>query len=262
MTRPASSVQPPDVHSAMLDTAPALVATNVTCRYGAVIAVDALSLDVAPGEWLGLVGESGSGKTTLLRCFNALVVPDSGTVMVGGDDVALLDPITLRRRVGYVPQDGGLLPHWRVTDNAALVPRLRGNDAPGTAAEAALTAVGLDPSTYGSRWPAELSGGQRQRVAIARAIAARPGLILLDEPFGALDAITRGELHALMQQLRHELELTAVLVTHHLPEAILLTDRIAVMRHGRIEQVAAPSTLIAAPATRYVADLLDQAGVR
>lgn len=245
----------------MPDTAPALVATDVTCRYGAVTAVASLSLAVRSGEWLALVGESGSGKTTLLRCFNALVIPESGAVTVGGSNVAGLDPIALRRRIGYVPQDGGLLPHWRVTDNAALVPRLRGSSDPGSAAAEALSAVGLDPATFGSRWPAELSGGQRQRVAIARAIAAVPGCILLDEPFGALDAITRGELHALMRQLRAQLPLTAILVTHDLREAIRLGDRVAVMRSGRLEQIATPTDLLATPATAYVADLLTRSGV-
>ncbi len=245
----------------MPDTAPALVAADVTCRYGAVTAVDALSFEVHSGEWLALVGESGSGKTTLLRCFNALVTPDSGTVTVGGDNVVGLDPIALRRRIGYIPQDGGLLPHWRVTENAALVPRLRGAIDPRRAAEEALTAVGLDPATFGARWPAELSGGQRQRVASARASAAVPGCILLDEPFGALDAITRGELHALMRQLRGQLPLTAILVTHDLREAILLADRIAVMRSGRLEQIATPRDMVASPATSYVADLLARSGV-
>ncbi|MEO8478994.1 MAG: ATP-binding cassette domain-containing protein [Gemmatimonadota bacterium] len=245
----------------MPDTAPALVATDVTCRYGAVTAVDSLSLEVHSGEWVALVGESGSGKTTLLRCFNALLLPARGTVTVGGENVIELDPIALRRRIGYVPQDGGLLPHWRVTENAALVPRLRGASEPRRAAEEALMAVGLDPATFGARWPAELSGGQRQRVAIARALAAAPGCILLDEPFGALDAITRGELHALMRQLRGQLPLTAILVTHDLREAILLADRIAVMRSGGIEQIATPNDMLAAPATAYVADLLARSGV-
>jgi osmoprotectant transport system ATP-binding protein len=220
-----------------------------------------VSLEVGRGECVALVGESGSGKTTLLRCFNRLVDPDEGQVLVDGTDVAQLDAIRLRRRIGYVPQDGGLLPHWRVQRNVELVPWLRGVANARDLAARALSLVGMDPSVFGERWPRELSGGQRQRVAVARALAARPDLILLDEPFGALDAITRADLQTSFHRLRRELGVTAVLVTHDLHEAFLLADRIVVMRQGRVEQAADARQLREAPATEYVRQLLRRAQV-
>jgi osmoprotectant transport system ATP-binding protein len=227
-----------------------------------VVALDGISLRVERGSCVALIGESGSGKSTLLRCFNRLTEPDAGRVLVDGEDVARLDPIALRRRVGYVPQDGGLLPHWRVRRNVALVPWLRGDEAPLARADHALGLVGLEPAAFADRWPGELSGGQRQRVAVARALAAEPDVVLLDEPFGALDAITRADLQEAFRALRETLRVTAVLVTHDLHEAFLLADRIAVMRSGRIEQVASPDELLGGPATEYVAALLDRARVR
>ena len=243
----------------MTATAGALRATSVVRRYGAVVALAGVSLDVAPGECVALVGESGSGKTTLLRCFNKMVVPDEGTIALDGTDMAPLDPVSLRRRIGYVPQDGGLLPHWRVQRNAALVPWLRALADPDRMAREALTLVGLDPATFGARWPHELSGGQRQRVAIARALAAHPDVLLLDEPLGALDAISRSELQSVLLELRRGLRLTTLLVTHDLREAALLGDRIAVMRRGVLEQIAPAADLIAHPGTPYVAELLRRA---
>ncbi|HEX7238992.1 MAG TPA: ATP-binding cassette domain-containing protein, partial [Longimicrobiaceae bacterium] len=148
------------------EAAPALEAEAVRKRFGAVAALDGVSLAVAPGECVALVGESGSGKSTLLRCFNRMVEPDGGTVRVEGRDARELDPVALRRRIGYVPQDGGLLPHWTVLRNAALVPRLRGEPAPEERAAEALARVGLPAAVFGGRYPRELSGGQRQRVAI------------------------------------------------------------------------------------------------
>jgi osmoprotectant transport system ATP-binding protein len=245
------------------DLALRLSAEGVRKRFGTHLALDGVTLAVRAGECVALVGESGSGKTTLLRMFNALVLPDDGRVVVDGVDVGSLDAVTLRRRIGYVPQDGGLMPHWRVQRNVELVPWLRGVEplARADAAHRALTLAGLEPGRFAGSWPRELSGGQRQRVAIARALAARPDVVLLDEPFGALDAITRGELQEAFIALRAELRLTALLVTHDLREAVLLADRIAVMRAGRIEQFASPDDLVAAPATDYVARLLAVAGV-
>ena len=240
----------------------ALEAQGVRKRFGPVVALDGISLRIERGSCLALIGESGSGKSTLLRCFNRLTDPDAGRVLVDGEDVARLDPIGLRRRVGYVPQEGGLLPHWRVRRNVALVPWLRGDEAPLTRADRALGLVGLEPAEFADRWPGELSGGQRQRVAVARALAAEPDVVLLDEPFGALDAITRAELQEAFRALRGTLRVTAVLVTHDLHEAFLLADRIGVLRGGRLEQVAPPEELVAAPATAYVAALLDRARVR
>ncbi len=240
----------------------ALAAREVSKRYGHITALERVSLDVPRGECVALIGESGSGKTTLLRCFNRLTDPDAGVVLVDGADVASLDPVTLRRRVGYVPQEGGLLPHWRVHRNVALVPWLRRMDDGPALADEALRLVGLEPAAVGRRWPRELSGGQRQRVAVARALAARPDIILLDEPFGALDAITRADLQNTFLDLRRELAFTALLVTHDLAEAFLLADRVAVMHQGRVEQVASPDELRAAPATEYVRALLARARVR
>jgi osmoprotectant transport system ATP-binding protein len=240
---------------------PSLRADNVTKRFGSIVALDRVSLSVRPAECVVLVGESGSGKTTLLRCFNRLTEPDEGTILVGGVDVAGLEPISLRRRIGYVPQDGGLLPHWRVRRNVELVPRLRDITGAPELASKALELVGLDPHVFGDRWPRELSGGQRQRVAVARALAAKPDLVLLDEPFGALDAITRAELQQSFRALQKELAITTVLVTHDLREAFLLGDRVSVMRQGRVEQTAPPDELRHRPASQYVGQLLRRAEV-
>src|SRR6202041_1202186 len=151
------------------EPAAALRAASVSKRYGPVVALDQVSLEVAPGECVALIGESGSGKTTLLRSFNRMVTPDSGAIFVDGAPTLGLDPVMLRRRIGYVPQEGGLLPHWRVRRNAALVPWLLGRSDAAAEGDAALQLVGLDPDRFGDRWPRQLSGGQRQRVAIARA---------------------------------------------------------------------------------------------
>ena len=230
-------------------------------RFGAVTALDGVSVDVAAGECVALVGESGSGKSTLLRAMLALASIDSGAVLVGGRDVSATDPVRLRRGIGYVPQDGGLLPHWTVARNAALVPWLAGTAAPEAAASAALDLVGMPLATFGTRWPRELSGGQRQRVAFARALAARPSLLLLDEPFGALDAITRSDLQAMFATLRRQTGVTSLLVTHDLHEARRLADRVAVLCAGRVEQIAPPEVLVASPATSYVASLVARAGL-
>jgi osmoprotectant transport system ATP-binding protein len=230
-------------------------------RYGDVVALDGVSLRVEAGECIALVGESGSGKTTLLRCFNRMVEPDAGTVLVDGHDVAGRDPIELRRSIGYVQQEGGLLPHWTVLRNAAMVPWLRGADDAAGAAREALELVSLPAGEYAARWPSELSGGQRQRVAIARALAGHPSILLMDEPFGALDAITRAELHEAFQRLMERIAATCVLVTHDMSEALLLADRVAVLLDGRVEQVGAPRELQEAPATAYVERLLERAGV-
>src|SRR5262249_19503245 len=166
----------------------ALSAVDLSKRFGEVIALDRVSLDIPERACVALVGESGSGKSTLLRCFNRLVDPDAGTVFVRGTDVATTDPIALRRRIGHVPPDGGLPPHGTVLRNVELVPRLTGRANGAERARTALELVGLDPALFAVRWPRELSGGQRQRVALARALADEPSLLLLDEPFGALDA--------------------------------------------------------------------------
>jgi len=239
---------------------PALEATEVSKSWpDGTAAISGVSLTVAPGETVALVGESGSGKTTLLRMFNRLADPTTGTVRVEGRSVAEVDPIALRRRIGYVPQDGGLLPHWRVERNVELVPRLLGWD-PARRRERAremLELVGLSPTVHAARYPAELSGGQRQRVAFARALAADPSILLLDEPFGALDTLTRHELHRQFLDLRARLPKTMVLVTHDLNEAFRLADRIGVMKQGRLLQLGTAEELKERPAEEYVRELLE-----
>ncbi|HJU74774.1 MAG TPA: ABC transporter ATP-binding protein [Gemmatimonadaceae bacterium] len=237
----------------------ALAAHAVTKRYGDIPVLDQVSVTVPRGACVAIVGESGSGKTTLLRMFNKLVVPNEGTVEVDGKDVATVEGVALRRAIGYVPQDGGLLPHWRVQRNVELVPWLRGDNARTSRAREALTLAGLDPDRFGQRLPSELSGGQRQRVAIARALAAGPDIVLMDEPFGALDAITRSELQEMYADLRTRLGVTTLLVTHDLREARKLADRVVVMRAGRIEQDAPLRQLVSQPATPYVAELIRRA---
>jgi osmoprotectant transport system ATP-binding protein len=236
-----------------------LAARNVSHRFGSVIALDDVSVEVPAGRAVALVGESGSGKTTLLRCFNRLVEPSRGEIRVGDKDVRTQPAVLLRRGIGYVQQHGGLLPHWRVLRNVALVPMLQEMPDTEGAARHALDIVGLPASDYGNRFPLELSGGQRQRVALARSIAARPGVILLDEPFGALDAISRAELQESFDAMRHDLSVTTLLVTHDLAEAGRLADEVVVMKAGRIEQQGTMRTLISAPATEYVARLIERA---
>jgi osmoprotectant transport system ATP-binding protein len=236
-----------------------LAARNVSHHFGSVVALDDVSIDVPAGRAVALVGESGSGKTTLLRCFNRLVEPERGEVIVDEKDVRAQPVVLLRRGIGYVQQHGGLLPHWRVLRNVGLVPTLQQmSDAPG-AARHALELVGLPPDKFGARFPHELSGGQRQRVALARSIAARPGVVLLDEPFGALDAISRADLQESFDLLRRELSVTTLLVTHDLAEAGRLADEVVVMRRGRIEQRGTMRALISAPASDYVARLIERA---
>ena len=246
-----------------MPTEPILQAIGVAKTYGdgptGTAALAGVTLDVLPGETVALVGESGSGKTTLLRTFNRMVEPSAGEVRIEGKPAAELDPIALRRRIGYVPQDGGLIPHWRIERNVELVPRLLGwdRDRRRQRTREMLELVGLRPDAHAGRYPAELSGGQRQRVAFARALAADPPLILLDEPFGALDALTRLELHRQFLEIRNRLGKTAVLVTHDLNEAFRLADRIGVMRGGRLLQLGPPAELAERPADPYVSALLE-----
>ena len=235
-----------------------LEAATIECRFGKVRAVRGASLRVGVGECVALVGESGSGKSTLLRCFNALIRPSAGRVRVRGRAVEDTDPVDLRRSIGYVPQHGGLLPHWTVARNAALVPALRGDGGADLAGRRALERVGLPVEEFGPRWPRTLSGGQRQRVALARALAAEPDVILMDEPLGALDALARAELRTELATLIRETGATVLLVTHDLAEAAALADRIAVMREGVVVQAAPLATLRAAPADAYVTELLDR----
>ena len=195
-----------------------------------------VTLTIGARETVALVGRSGSGKTTLLRLINRLIEPDAGRIRVENRDVREWDPIALRRRTGYVIQDVGLFPHRTVAANIATVPSLLGWESSRVAArvDELLALVGLDPSDFRDRWPDELSGGERQRVGIARALAADPPLLLMDEPFGALDAITRSELHAEFKRVKAAIDRAVILVSHDIAEALLLADRIAVLHEGRI----------------------------
>jgi osmoprotectant transport system ATP-binding protein len=237
------------------------VIKRYTTRSGTVSALDGVSIDVASGECVALVGESGSGKTTLLRCFNRLITPDAGSVRVDDIDVSTTDAVALRRRVGYVMQEGGLMPHWTVRRNVELVPWLRASPNADSAATDAMALVGFGDNTFDARYPVQLSGGQRQRVAMARALAAHPSVLLLDEPFGALDAITRADLQEMFASIRRRRPVTCVLVTHDLFEARRLADRIAVMRAGRIEQIGTPREIAEQAQTEYVARLVEKAGL-
>ncbi|WP_422785290.1 ATP-binding cassette domain-containing protein [Qipengyuania benthica] len=213
-------------------------------RYGAIRAVDAVSLSIAPGEFVALVGASGSGKSTLLKTVNRLVIPDSGTVLFEGEDTASLPPAALRRKIGYVFQGIGLFPHMSVGENIAIGPRVAGEKLSAERIAQLLELVELEPA-MASRLPEALSGGQRQRVGVARALAGEPHLLLMDEPFGALDPITRAALGHKVRELHDRLELTTVMVTHDMAEALLLASRVLVMDAGRIVADATPQALLA-----------------
>jgi osmoprotectant transport system ATP-binding protein len=238
-----------------------LEAIDVTKRYGGRAVLDSVSLTVERGEFMALVGESGAGKTTLLRIFNRMINADSGQVRVHGTEITSLNPVRLRRSMGYVQQEGGLLPHWDVLRNVSLVPWLTKSRQTAELARRSLVRVGLPAEEFGGRLPTELSGGQRQRVALARALAAEPETILLDEPFRALDAITRAELVDMVRSVLKEVGVTVLFVTHDLRSALRLADRVAVLRAGRCEQIGDPSSLRREPASPYVAELLERAGV-
>jgi osmoprotectant transport system ATP-binding protein len=224
---------------------------------GRIHAVDDVSLEVAEGEFLAIVGSSGSGKTTLMRLANRLIAPDAGHITIAGEDVAQVDPITLRRRIGYVFQSGGLFPHMSIKDNIGITPRLLGTPAKEIAGrvDELLDLVRLDRTQHRDRFPHELSGGQRQRVGVARALAAKPRIVLMDEPFGALDPLTRDALGDDYRALHLKLKLTTIMITHDMTEAILLADRIAVMRSGKLLAEGTPAQL-SESTDPYVGELL------
>ncbi len=228
-------------------------------RYGDSLAVAGLSLTVADGELLVLVGGSGCGKTTTLKMVNRLVEPTSGQVLLDGRDTATITPAELRRQIGYVFQRIGLFPHMTVGENVAITPSLLGWDAARIRrrVDELLELVELDPATTRDRLPQELSGGQQQRVGVARALAARPRHMLLDEPFGALDPLTRDRLQQSFLRIHAQLELTTIFVTHDMGEALLLGDQIAVMQDGRLKQVGTPRELLTAPCDDYVRQLVE-----
>lgn len=220
--------------------------------------VQEVSLEVPRGRLLVLLGGSGCGKTTTLKMINRLIEPTSGRILVAGRDVRSMDPVALRRGIGYVFQGIGLFPHMSVAENVAVVPRLLRWPAEKITArvDELLTLVHLPPEQYRVRLPAQLSGGQQQRVGFARALAAGPDVMLLDEPFGALDPVTRDELRAEFLNLRGRLGLTAVMVTHDMMEALLSADLIAVMNRGRLVQLGTPQELLKNPADDFVASLM------
>ena len=236
-----------------------IVLEQLTKRYGDAVVVDRLSLEVARGELLVLLGGSGSGKTTTLKMINRLVEPSAGRVLIDGADVTAVEPAALRRRIGYAFQQVGLFPHMTVAENVGITPALLGWEAARVAArvDTLLELVELDPATFRDRRPAELSGGQQQRVGVARALAAEPAVLLLDEPFGALDPLTRDRLQQSIISIRTKIGVTIVFVTHDMVEALLLGDRIAVLRDGRLVQLGTPAELLRRPADPYVAQLME-----
>ena len=222
--------------------------------------LDHFDLAVPPGQVLALVGRSGAGKTTLLKLVNRLLLPDAGEVLVEGRGTREWDPIRLRRRVGYVLQDVGLFPHMTIADNIAVVPQLEGWPGERTAARVAelLALIGLPADRFAARFPDELSGGQRQRVGVARALAVDPPVLLMDEPFGALDPLTRAELHHEFRSIQNRLKKTVVIVTHDMGEAFALADQIGVLEEGRLVACGTPAAMGASrdPRVRRLLDAI------
>jgi len=221
---------------------------NLSCRLGERLVLHGISLEVREGETIVLLGRSGCGKTTLLKCVNGLIPPAGGEIRFEGRSAADWDPIRLRRRMGYVIQDAGLFPHWTVAANVGLVPRLEQweTGAIEKRVHFLLETVGLPPEDFGPRYPRQLSGGQKQRVGIARALAADPPLLLLDEPFAALDPITRFELQKQFLALRSAVRKTALFVTHDVREALMLASRIVLLKEGNIDLIATPAEFLVA----------------
>jgi osmoprotectant transport system ATP-binding protein len=227
-------------------------------------AVDDVTLDIAAGELVVLLGPSGCGKSTLLRTVNRLVPLERGTVQFFGRDVATGDPVELRRNIGYAIQAVGLFAHMTVAQNIAVVPSLLGwsRDDVDSRVDELLTMVHLDPARYRNRKPRRLSGGEAQRVGVARALAGKPRALLMDEPFGAVDALVRAELQQELLRIVRELETTTLFVTHDVEEALLLADRIVVMHSGRVEQIGEPAVILDSPATEYVGHLFHAGDAR
>jgi osmoprotectant transport system ATP-binding protein len=232
---------------------------HVSKKYGDRTVVEDLSLEVAGGELLILIGPSGSGKTTALRMINRLTELDAGRITINERDITEFDPVVLRRNIGYVIQQIGLFPHMRVSENIGLIPRLEGwpDDRINERVEELLGLVDLPPETFMDRFPGELSGGQQQRVGLARALAMDPKLLLMDEPFGALDPLLRKQLQEEFSKIKEELGRTIVFVTHDIEEAFKLGDRVAVINEGKLMQIGMPDELILNPSNDFVANLVD-----
>jgi osmoprotectant transport system ATP-binding protein len=228
----------------MIAAGPSVILSGVTKSYlGGTTAVDDVSVEIAGGSFVALVGSSGSGKSTLLKTINRLIEPSAGSVAIDGADVTAGDPFRLRRRVGYVFQNIGLFPHMSVAENVAIGLRLEGQKATADRVAELLALVDL-PAAFADRMPDQLSGGQRQRVGVARALATEPKLLLMDEPFGALDPVTRDQLGTAIRALHDRLGLTTIMVTHDMAEALILADRVLVMDNGRIVADATPRALL------------------
>lgn len=236
-----------------------LIGVKKTFDSGKSYAVANTSFSVERGELLGLIGESGCGKTTTLKMINRLEEPSGGRILVGGRNVQEQNPEQLRRNIGYVFQGIGLFPHRTIAENVAAVPELLNWDADRIhrRCEEVLEMVGLPLDEYGQRNPGQLSGGQQQRVGVARALAAEPDIMLMDEPFGALDPITRAGLQEEFKHIQQRLELTVIMVTHDMTEALLMADRIAVMKGGEILQIGTPRDLLTNPQHDYVRELVE-----
>ncbi|GAW94117.1 glycine betaine/L-proline ABC transporter ATP-binding protein [Calderihabitans maritimus] len=231
---------------------------NVSKVYDEHVAVDNFNLEIASGEFVVLIGPSGCGKTTTLKMVNRLIEPTSGTIYVMGRDVQAMDPVKLRREIGYVIQQIGLFPNMTVEQNVDVVPRLLGWDRERRLerVKELLELVGMSYEEYAHRYPSELSGGQQQRVGVLRALAADPPLILMDEPFGALDPITRESLQNELKSLQAKLHKTIIFVTHDMDEALKLADRVVIMKDGKIVQAASPEELLRHPANDFVAEFI------
>lgn len=232
---------------------------QISKKYGSRYAVESLDLIIEGGELLILIGPSGSGKTTTLRMINRMIEPDSGSIRINGQDVMQLDPVRLRRNMGYVIQNIGLFPHMTIGENVGLVPKLEGWDEKSTTGRVRhlLDFVSLPPERFIKRYPRQLSGGQQQRVGLARALSMDPPLLLMDEPFGALDPILRKQLQKEFLEIKKEIGRTIVFITHDIEEAFRLGDRIAIMDNARLVQVGAPEDLIFDPVNELVADIVD-----
>lgn len=235
-------------------TAPAIVFDQVTKRFGDAVAVNDVSLDIDEGTFVTIIGSSGCGKTTLLKMVNALVMPDEGQVLVHGHATSSVDPIELRRNIGYAIQGSVLFPHLTVEQNIAYVPTLLNSGDKARTAEAVKKWMDIIelPRDIMDRYPAELSGGQAQRVGIARALAASPDILLADEPFSAVDAITRGTLQDEIKRIHRQTGITVLFVTHDIDEALDLGDKVLVMEAGRAVQFAEPCDILRNPATEFV----------